>query len=231
MSDLDVDLVVVRHAGDAVRVGKPFTLELRLSVAATLPRGRRRQVRFVVQHLMLRRVSTHAQNVSETPVASSPTPSRFSSQVSALSTPTQAPINLVGEPALGLLPQRLGAARGDPLLSLPPPYFETPDDTRNAKLRGCAFLGPSAIPLDPIDLVQQDTPASDLPRVEASQTFELTFLPRRTGFVCVGGLRLILIGDHLSDADTEPGTNVTVSVREPRTVKELDIISEVWIQP
>ncbi|KAF8556912.1 DUF974-domain-containing protein [Imleria badia] len=227
-SDLDVDLVVVRRAGDVVRVGKPFTLGLKLSVAATIPRGRRRQVRFVVQHLMPRRVSAHAQNVSETPAASSPTLSRFSS---ALTTPTQAPVNITSEPALGSSPQRLVAAGGDPLLSLPPPYFEIPDDTRNAKLRGCAFLGPSAIPLDPIHLVQQDMLASDPPRVEASQPFELTFLPRRTGFVCVGGLRLVLIGDHLSDADIEPGTNANTSVKEPRTVKELDIIAEIWIQP
>ena len=55
--------------------------------------------------------------------------------------------------------------------------------------------------------------------------FELTFSPRRTGFVWVGGLHLILVGDHLSDADMEPGTNVTMSVKEPRMVKELDIIS------
>ncbi|KAF8556914.1 hypothetical protein OG21DRAFT_1520796 [Imleria badia] len=34
-----------------------------------------------------------------------------------------------------------------------------------------------------------------------------------------------------ADADTEPGTNASVSVKEPRTVKELDIIAEVWIQP
>ena len=226
-SDLDVDLVVVRRAGDAVRVGKPFTLGLRLSVAATIPRGRRRRVRFVVQHLMPRRIS--AQNVPETPVASSPTPSRISSYVSPLTTPTQAPVNVVGEQALVASPQKLVAAGGDPMLSLPPPYFETLDETRNAKLHGCSFLGPSALPLDFFDLTQQDIPASDLPRVEASQTIELTFLPLRTGFVCAGGLRLILVDDHLSDTDVEPSTYV--AAKEPHTLKELDVIAEVWIQP
>ncbi|KAH0830289.1 DUF974-domain-containing protein [Lanmaoa asiatica] len=227
VSDLDIDLVVVRRAGDAVRVGKPFTLELRLSVAGMIPRGRRRRVRVVVQHLIPRRVA--AQNVSETPVASSLTPSRFSSYGSALTTPTQATVSVVGEQALVSSPQKLVAAGGDPLLSLPPPYFEILDETRNAKLRGCSFLGPSAIPLDPFDLVQHDVPASNLPRVEASQTFELTFLPLRTGFVCAGGLRLILIGDHHSDVDIEPDTYTTA--KEPRTLKELDVITEVWIQP
>ena len=101
---------------------------------------------------MLRRVSTDAQNLSETPVASSPTPSRFLSQVSALSIPTQVLINLVGEPALGSSPQRLGVARGDPSLLLPPPYL----GMRNARPRGRALLRLSAIPLDPIDLIQQD---------------------------------------------------------------------------
>ena len=172
------------------------------------------------------RRASNAQNVSETHVASGPAPSRFSSQVS---TPTQVPTNLVGDPALVSSPQKLAATGGDPLLSLPPPYFDTPDETRNAKLRGCPFLGPSAVPLDPINLIQQDILSSDPPRVEESQTFELTFLPLRTGFVCAGGLRLILIGDHLADADTDLGTYI--STKEPRTLKELGVIAEVWIQP
>lgn len=83
--------------------------------------------------------------------------------------------------------------------------------------------------LDPFDLTQQDVPMSDLPRVEASQTFELTFLPQCTGLVCAGGLRVILIGDHLSNADVEPGKYA--AVEELRTLKELDVIAEVWIQP
>lgn len=226
LSDLDVDLVVVRRTGDAVRVGKPFTLGFRLSVVATIPRGRRRRVRFVVQHLMPRRATAHAQSASETPMASSPTPSQY---VSTPTTPTQAPVIIRGEPALVSSPRKMVATGADPLSSLPPPYFETLDDTRNAKMRGCSFLGPSAIPLDPIDLTSQDVAPGELPRVEASQTFELTFLSLRTGFVCAGGLRLILIGDHLSDADVEPDT--TVSAKEPRTLKELDVIAEVWIQP
>jgi hypothetical protein len=66
VSDLDVNLVVVQRAGDAVRVGKPFTLGLRLSVAATIPRGRRRQVRFVVRHFLPWWVPAHTQSMSET---------------------------------------------------------------------------------------------------------------------------------------------------------------------
>lgn len=141
---------------------------------------------------------------------------------------TQAPVNVAGELALVSSPQALPG--NDPLLSLPPPYFEIVDVSRNAKLRGCSFLGPSAIPLDPVDLIQPDGGIllGDLHRVETSREFELTFLSLRTGFVCVGGLRIILIGDHLSDADTEPGTYV--GAKEPRTLKELDVIAEVWVQ-
>ena len=227
LSDLDVDIVVVRRAGDAVRVGKPFTLGLRLNVGTAIPRGRRRRVHFVVQHLMPRRAS--AQNVSETP---SPAPSRFSSYASAQTTSSQAPpVNVAGDQVLVSSPQALVTTGNDPLLSLPAPYFETLDDTRNTKLRGCSFIGPSAIPLDPIDLARpdEDVPTGDLHRVEASQEFELTFLPLRTGFVCAGGLRLILIGNHQLDTDTESGPHVLV--KEPCTLKELDVIAEVWIRP
>lgn len=147
--------------------------------------------------------------------------------MSALTTSTQA---VAGE-VLVSSPQTLVATASDPLLSLPPPYFETLDETRNEKLRGCSFLGPSAIPLDPVDLIQpdRDVPTGDPHRVESSQEFELTLLPLCTGFVCAGGLRLILVGDHLSDADIESGTHV--GAKEPRTLKELDVIAEVWVQP
>ncbi|KAG9318162.1 DUF974-domain-containing protein [Chiua virens] len=134
---LDVDLVIVTRPEDPVRVGKPFTLGLRLSVAATIPRDQRRRVRFVVQHLVSRRVAP--QSASETPAGEQ-----------SAST---------GEPTLVTSPQKL-VAGNDPLLSLPPPYFETLDETRNAKLAGCAFVGPSTIPLDPIHLAHSDV---DLP--------------------------------------------------------------------
>ena len=89
VSTLDADLLVVRRPGNIVWIGKPFTFVLGLSIAATIPRYRRRRVRFVVQHPMPGRTST--QSMSETPVASSSTPSRTSSYVSARMNLTQAP--------------------------------------------------------------------------------------------------------------------------------------------
>jgi hypothetical protein len=83
---------------------------------------------------------SHSEHVRD-PVASSSTPSRHPW---ILPTPTQAPVNVASELALVSSPQRLVAAGGDPLLSLPPPYFETLDETRNAKIRGCSFLSASA---------------------------------------------------------------------------------------
>ncbi|KAF9228765.1 DUF974-domain-containing protein [Gyrodon lividus] len=207
--DLDLDLVIIRGAEDPIQVGKPFTLGFKLTVVTMIPRGRRqRAVELVVQHLQPMRVSSYASPSSQ-------------------ATPTGGSCNVAGEHAL-VSPQKLVSAGGDAILSLPPPYFETQDEIRSAKLKGCSFLGPSAISLDPIKLVSHgdSETAGDLPVVETSQEFELTFLPLRTGFVCVGGLRVILVCDDLSD--TEPG--VHSAVKEPRTLKELDVVAEVWVQ-
>ncbi|KAF9234782.1 DUF974-domain-containing protein [Melanogaster broomeanus] len=222
--DLDLDLLIMRSADDPIHVGEPFTLRCKLTVATAIPRGRhQRVVSLVVQHLQPLRLS--AQTAPETMAVTSPATSRFSSVASQM-TLAQGSHNVLGEHMV--VSPRKHVAGSDAMLSLPPPYFETQDEIRSAKLRGCSFLGPSAIPLEPIKLVPHgdSVVADDLPRVEASQEFVLTFLPLRTGFVCVGGLRVILVHDDLSDAES----GIHRAVKEPRTLKELDVVAELWVQ-
>ncbi|KAF8836763.1 DUF974-domain-containing protein [Paxillus ammoniavirescens] len=224
--DLDLDLVVIRNAENPIHVGTPFTLTFQLTVATTMPRGRRqRVVSLVVQHLQLLPVSV--QTVPKTAAVTGPATSGVTSYAppSSQATPTQGSYDVTGEHVF-MSPQKLVSAEAMP--SLPPPYFETQDENRSAKLKGCSFLGPSAISLDPITLVshRDSEIAGDLPKAEASQEFTLTFIPLRTGFVCAGGLRLILVYDNVSD--TELG--VRRAVKEPRTLKELDVVAEVWVQ-
>lgn len=95
-------------------------------------------------------------------MASTPVPpSRLSPLVSST---TQAPVMWCCRP------QKTGAPGVDPLLSLPPPYFKTLDETQNARLCGCAFLGQSVIALDYINLTSQDIAPSNVPCIKATQT-------------------------------------------------------------
>ncbi|KIJ60596.1 hypothetical protein HYDPIDRAFT_98329 [Hydnomerulius pinastri MD-312] len=229
--DLDVDLVVVRRVDGPVFVEKPFTLGLRITVAASIPRGRRQGVvSLVVQHLQPSRASSGS--APETSQVTATSSTRFSSYASPSTqvTPAQTPYIIAGELPLVSSPQKLVSAEGDITISLPPPYFDTPDETRNAKLKGCSFLGPSAISLAPMKLTPPPENENDdipIPRAEGSQEFELTFQPLRTGFVCVGGLRVILVGDDISDVD---GATHRAAGKGPRTLKELDILAEVWVR-
>ncbi|KIK81119.1 hypothetical protein PAXRUDRAFT_833090 [Paxillus rubicundulus Ve08.2h10] len=225
-SDLSLGLTVIRNAKYPIHVGTPFTLTFQLTVATTMPRGRRqRVVSLVVQHLQP--LPVLAQSSPKIATVTGPATSGVSSYAPSLSqaTPTQGSYDLTEEHVF-MLPQKLVSAEAMP--SLPPPYFETQDESRSAKLKGCSFLGPSAISLDRITLVSQEDSeiSGDLPKAEATQEFTLTFLPLRTGFVCAGGLRLILVYDNSSDTDLGERR----AVKEPRTLKELDVVAEVWVQ-
>lgn len=114
---------------------------------------------------------------------------------------------------------------GDTLLSLPPPHFETVDQARDSKLKGCDFLGPSTIVLDPIQLIPSGPGDVQPITTEGSQQFELTFLPLQTGYVCVGGLRILLVDHELTE---ERGVQHVVT--EPKMLKEYDVIGEIWVR-
>ncbi|KAL4074696.1 hypothetical protein V8B97DRAFT_2016708 [Scleroderma yunnanense] len=222
-SDIEVDLIVTRSAPKLVHVGEPFKMEFKLTASAAIPKGTRHQsISIVVQHLRFPRVPA----VSDSPAAtmvSSHRESHVSPVKSAQA--TQRPSTdrtLVASPSTTNV-----NSEGNGLLSLPPPYFETIDQTRDMKLKGCDFLGPSAIVLEPIQLdVPLESGNVHLTRMEGSQQFELTFLPLRTGYVCVGGLRILLVGHELTDVER----SVHRMVKAPRTLKEHDVIGEIWVR-
>ncbi|KAH8102923.1 DUF974-domain-containing protein [Cristinia sonorae] len=67
-------------------------------------------------------------------------------------------------------------------------------------------------------------------QVVASQDFELQYLPVRTGFVAVGGLRALLIADQLLDADDVDTTRLQNSGQEKvRTLRNWDVVAELWV--
>lgn len=77
----------------------------------------------------------------------------------------------------------------------------------------------------------QATITSSLPRALVTQNFELEFLPSKSGFAVVGGLRVLAVEDRFVDEE-EPSTEISRTVRptEVRTLKEWDVIAEVWVK-
>jgi hypothetical protein len=136
---------------------------------------------------------------------------------------------------------------------LPPPFTDEEEDKKFANSRGVVFLGPSAIFLEPIRLSGStangqggdDGEGDDATvRAEASQEFDLSYVPLVKGFSGIGGLRVILIEDQLVDEDrtilNDAGgglfsvdQNDTSGVRrstEVRILKEWDTIGEIWVK-
>ncbi|KAI0637237.1 DUF974-domain-containing protein [Trametes polyzona] len=71
----------------------------------------------------------------------------------------------------------------------------------------------------------------DRAKVTAAQEFELSYMPLRTGFAAVGGLRVLLVEDRLADEeDANEGVILGQYATEPRTLKEWEVVSEVWVK-
>jgi len=138
-------------------------------------------------------------------------------------TPTTATITLTDEP----LPPS-GRSGGEPVI--PPPYFDpatTLTEAVKASLASIHAMGASALFLDPIEIKTGDFGTPFNPVV---QDFQLTYVPTRVGFCRVGGLRVLLVQDKLgTDSSEGQQPPPTTAVTRTHTLKEYDIIAEVWV--
>ncbi|KAI0948362.1 hypothetical protein AcV7_009128 [Taiwanofungus camphoratus] len=71
-------------------------------------------------------------------------------------------------------------------------------------------------------------------KVVASQDFELLYMPLKTGFATIGGLRVVLVEDRMVHEEIIPDVSSADDGRrqyttEVRILKEWDVISEAWI--
>jgi len=134
---------------------------------------------------------------------------------------------------------------------IPPPEPMQGDEARYDKLRGMTrFVGASTLFVPPMTLVGShpesesssavsrgggndvgnDTMASAAPTGKEVRfwEFELEYTPLRTGFVPVGGLRVLLLEDRVQG--TEEAYPERRSSSAPVVLKEWDVIGEVWVK-
>lgn len=236
---VEVDVITNHIPRESITVERPFKITLTATVSAVIPKakGGQRVISLAVQHLQCSRFGTTVH--SEPPHATETISSRYSSfggltsATSTLVTPVHNSPNMTNEMSLVGSPQGNLAHSGVP--TMPPPYFEFADQEKCAELNGCVFLGSSTLFLKPITLANasyakqhEDLPDDYAEKVEGSQEFELTFLPTRAGFVRVGGLRFLLVRDEFVQGD-QTTYSTGSGMGEARTLKELDVVAELWV--
>lgn len=125
---------------------------------------------------------------------------------------------------------------------LPPPYSTSlaKREEEFAKNGACTglikFAGPSLIRLPTITLVPEKASpsAGDPVRGEGYVEFNATFMPRECGFARLGGLRVLLLNDHLNNVDPNKDDDATLNAfsgnAEARSLREWDVIAELWVQ-
>jgi len=235
--NLDIGLVLLdMHRGD-IRVEHAFTATFRLSIGGPVPRthtGKRRIVQVAVQHVQTRRAVL---------VPGPDGTLTSASRVDAFGFPTPSPTvaSRIAE-AMEASPRPLYASPKHMSggMQLPSPYDNRPGVEGTSASASCHFLGSSTQVLPPIQLSFPEGLASDAqtedtdgpePKGAGSWEFTLAYMPTQTGFVRVGGVRIILTKDELIDEGIELDEHISQGSFQPRLLKEIECVAEVWVNP
>ena len=233
---------MVKHfPHNCVKVETPFKVLLQLVVSSGMPLRdfAMRKLAFAVQHLQVPKVSQAAAPTQPPVEALSPRISSSGFSTPSSTNPPSFNYALAHQRILDAAVQRSSSPEGtihgidlsdapEPNVPiLPPPFFDGPPDSdHRAQLDpSVMFLGSSALLLPP---VQVSTGDFGIPSNPIIQDFELTFIPMKSGFHRIGGLRVLLVQDKgtsdFQEFEVEQATQSKV-----QTLKEFDIIAETWV--
>ncbi|PPQ78145.1 hypothetical protein CVT25_015478 [Psilocybe cyanescens] len=240
LPEIEAQLVVRHIPRENILVEKAFTISFAVVVSCAVPLNRshlRRKVTLAIQHIRPR----HA----PPPILAQPIVEPFSPKMPSVgfSTPSSATttfnyalahqkiLAVSSKPSLSepSAIQEIGVSNND-LNVLPPPYFEGgPDELKVSALSGVSFVGGSAIflPSVEINLSHAENKADGPAKAQVVQEFELSFVALRQGFSNIGGIRVLLVEDHIVDDDEGVDDNSNKTKRA-QTLKEYDVIGEVW---
>lgn len=237
LPDLEVDLVVRFVPYADIRLEQPFTMAFELTLSGLLPSpAKTRLVYLVIQHLQPPRAPasppaagappTHLRGASPRPAPSlsSPPPPPHHPPAPESASPTMSPRRN------GVF--NFGPAYTESPLAAPPdahsPMRLPPPFAASAASRSVLSLGPSVRALPPIALARSADPGAA--RGEAVHAFECTFVPVRKGFVAVGGMRVLVVGDREVDAGRAGELGGVPHAGAGATVlREWDVVGEVWV--
>jgi len=249
---VDIDLVVRSIPRSTLHAGEPFCVACTLGVSASVREGLQRTLSLAVQHVQPSAAPTtppSAQQASATTTTAATTARLASAVAMAMgSSPTpRASLTLLDGPLVGSprASQPAEQEGGDPTSGqrIPPPEPLSGDEARYGKLQGATrFLGASTLLVPPMTLVRTrpESPSSARGGGAGSDggdatagkevrfwDFELQYTPLRTGFVPVGGLRVLLLEDQVHGAEEAYPQR---RAGDPSVLKEWDVIGEIWVK-
>ncbi|TFK42800.1 hypothetical protein BDQ12DRAFT_710033 [Crucibulum laeve] len=234
---LDVHLIVRHVPRNTIAIEKPFDISFALAITSPIQRDHRRNVKLAIQHLQPPRVSIPA---------TSPITEPFTPRLPSSGQTT--PLSATGTFNYALAHQKITIASARPVdnqpepdfqarqsddtePTLPPPYYDGPDELRHMS-HGAVFVGSSAVFLPPVVLLSanlNEATKDNIAAAEAIVEFRQSFVPLRRGFSTVGGLRILLVEDELfSEEEQEAPSIQTYNSRRVRTLREYDVVAEIW---
>jgi len=223
-TDIEVDILITDIPRASVMLQMPFSTSFRLTIAAVPPSSssESRIISLAVQHVQPPRT------IPDNLLPPSDDGESFNSQLHFATSMTSAWHN----ENKSILPEALqhSPTQAD-TVTLPSPFTE-PCLGRQV---GVTFVGSSATFLPPFRIsraeaasnhqVENQTTEDMAPKVEATQDFELTYIPLQKGFVTIGGLRILLVEDKVDRGDTEVDRQKNV-----RILREWDVVAELWVK-
>jgi len=236
LPELEVQLLVRSIPREGIQLEKPFSISFSAILSSGIPPPGKgligRRIKLAIQHIRLRTMP---------PPTLFPPVEALSPRIpssSGFSTPSSAPTTF----NYALAHQKILAASfqlptPEPLpydddlpntevnVVLPPPYFEGgSDEPKHSASSGVFFVGPSAIFLPTVDLLISNTQTKgEVPsKFQAVQDFDLSFVGLRKGFSTIGGIRILLVNDYLTQGED-------IRTKRAHILREYPIVGEVWV--
>ncbi|KAH9483834.1 putative trafficking protein particle complex subunit 13-like protein [Psilocybe cubensis] len=240
MPEIEAQLVVRHIPRESILIEKVFSISCAVVVSSGIPLNSsrlKRRVTLAIQHVRPKEVPPPVIAQPVEPFSPKVPSTGFSTPVSASTTFNYALAHqkiLVASskppPQQPTALQEVDLSHNDANL-LPPPYFEGGlDELKVSALSGVSFVGPSAIflPSVEIDLSHAQIQGDDLAKGHVVQNFELPFVGLRKGFSNIGGIRILLVEDQIVDDEDDVGKSNS-KLKRAQTLKEYDVIGEVWV--
>ena len=241
LPELEVQLLVRSIPRQGIQLEKPFSISFSAIISSGIPppgKGlTRRRIKLAIQHTRPRTIPppTSSQPV-EALSPRIPSSSGFSTPSSAPTTFNYALAHQKILAASSQLPAPEPSPPDDDMSSvevnvLPPPYFEGgSDDPKHSASSGVSFLGPSTTFLPMLDLLISNAQTKgDAPsKIQAVQDFNLSFVGLRKGFSTIGGMRILLVDDHLTQGEQEEDDK-NIPTKRAHILREYAVVGEVWV--
>lgn len=241
LPDLEAQLIVRHIPRETLVVEKEFPIAFTVILTSNAPfTGKdhmRRKVKVAIQHIRPRKVQPLVVTSPTIPEAFSPRmpSSGFSTPSSSTTTfnyalAHQKILAVSSQPPLRDVINELDLSEDNTSI-LPRPYFEGADELKSSTAGSVSFVGPSTTVLPAIELnfANAQNKGEGTPKVQVVQEFELPFIALRKGFSMIGGIRILLIEDHLLESVEEEEDDRKTKLRRATILKEYGIIGEVWV--